>query len=126
MTHATFHQLAVVFWTSTSIKGVPRAIKSTSALTRLFWSISTVGCLAMLLWQTSTLLLKYYKYLVAINAYDANATPHFPSVMVCKQFPYEVLAGANPTYTEYLNILSEIRSKVGFDYMICYKDTMLC
>ena len=68
----------------------------------------------MLLWQVISLLLKYYSFIVAINAYVSDVSPDFPTVTVCNQNPYDVLTQFDLTYAEYLNELDALRQQVGF------------
>ena len=102
------------FWASTSIKGIPRAVHSQELVTRVCWGAATLACLAMLLWQTSTLIIKFYQYSVTVTWNELERSPTFPAVTVCNQKPYDVLQEFSLSYTEYFNRLNQLQEQVGY------------
>jgi len=115
MSNKTFREVVQHFWATTTIKGIPRALKSASLVTRTFWGLTTIGCLSVLLFQASTIMIKYYQYVVVINAYNANQSPHFPDVTICAQTPYDMISQFDPDYSQYSNYISSLRDKVHVD-----------
>lgn len=90
------------FCESTSIKGIPRAVKSTNAIISLLWILAMVVCLAMLLFQATTVLIRYYSCAVIRNSFDRQTKPNFPEVTVCNLNPYDSFENFAETYEEYV------------------------
>jgi len=120
----TFRDIMQKFWLSTSIRGVPRAIKSTSSYTRAFWALTMICCFAMLIYQLLTLLIQYYSYIVAVNSYNQGGTWPFPDVTICNLNPYNSFATFDLSYGDYLDYLTHVREQVlqqliSFFFYIC-------
>jgi Amiloride-sensitive sodium channel len=47
---------------TTSVRGIPRALKSTDPGLRAIWSVAVLVCLAVLCWQLSMVVIRYFRY----------------------------------------------------------------
>lgn len=124
MVHKSINEVFKHFWDHTSIEGLPNAVKSKTIHTKVLWGIGVTACAGMLLWQLSELFIKYFSYLVAINSFIEYASPDFPDVTVCNNYPYDALTQFNLTYAEYLNQLAALRNQVAF-YLIIWSNSKL-
>jgi hypothetical protein len=69
---ATFFGQLRHFGESTSVRGVPRALKSNDRVLAILWSLAVVLCAGLLLWQVSTVFIRYYQYNVVTSVTEAN------------------------------------------------------
>jgi len=47
---------------TTTVRGIPRALKSTDKGLRVIWSLAVLICVALLVYQTSNVVIRYFKY----------------------------------------------------------------
>jgi len=50
------------FAETTSIRGISRAFKTTNEWIRTVWALSVIVCVAVLVWQTTTIVVRYFKH----------------------------------------------------------------
>jgi len=50
------------FGETTTVRGIPRALKSTDEGLRVVWSLAVLVCVTLLVYQTSNVLVRYFKY----------------------------------------------------------------
>jgi len=60
------------FAETTSIRGIPRILKSKDHGLHALWSIAVVVCSSLLIWQLSLILLRYYSYDVVTGVQEAG------------------------------------------------------
>lgn len=47
---------------TTSVRGIPRAIKSADVGLRVIWAGAVIICMSLLVWQTTMVVLRYFRY----------------------------------------------------------------
>lgn len=75
------------FGETVSVKGVSRIIKSKSKRLRVLWFIAVVASLCILLWQLSTVFMKYFTWPVDSAIEESVDPPLFPDVTFCNTYP---------------------------------------
>ena len=106
------------FGLSTSVKGIPRAIKSKSRSLRILWSLCVIGCLACACYQSYFLTQSYLAFdvtttlsehrldLVGITEHHV----HLPEISICNTNPFgsnAYMVQVTPTLDEfYGNVLN--------------------
>lgn len=60
------------FAESTSVRGIPRVLKSNDRGLHILWSVAVAVCSALLVWQTTEILLRYYSYDVVTGVQEAG------------------------------------------------------
>jgi Amiloride-sensitive sodium channel len=63
------------FGESTSVRGIPRALKSNDRGITVLWSSAVVVCAGLLVWQVSLVLVRYYarQTITSVNEAGYNA-----------------------------------------------------
>lgn len=75
------------FAETTTIKGVGRTLRARQRAVRVFWISALVSCLAVLLYQTATVVINYCRRDVIRNSGIVIEYPNFPDVTACNLFP---------------------------------------
>lgn len=75
------------FAETTTIKGVGRTLRARQRAVRIFWISALVSCLAVLLYQTATVVINYCRRNVIRNSGVVIEYPDFPDVTACNLFP---------------------------------------
>lgn len=102
------------FCTSTSVKGIPRIVKSPTKGLSLMWTIAVMVCLALMLYQISTLLCEYFAYpkitVTSEKMLNTTDTGYFPDIVVCNVNPISSLnvASSIPTIEEFRDRLQNV------------------
>ena len=73
------------FAETTSVSGIPRVMKAKTRVTFVVWLVAVLTCSAVLIWQLSVVLTRYFQYPVTTLTVQAPAwqRPSFPDVTVC-------------------------------------------
>lgn len=50
------------FGETTSVRGIPRIIKSTDYVVKAIWSAAVVVCISILVWQLTLVVQRYFRY----------------------------------------------------------------
>lgn len=58
----TLKKEARKFAESTSVRGIPRALKTKDKGLRAIWFTAVLVCVSLLIWQTTTVVLRYFRY----------------------------------------------------------------
>ena len=77
------------FAETTSVRGIPRVMKAKTRVTFVVWLVAVLTCAALLVWQLSVVLMRYFQYPVTTLTVEAPAwqTPTFPDFTVCNLNP---------------------------------------
>src|SRR6218665_2486968 len=102
-----------------SVKGISRILKARNTVYRVLWSIAVVTSLCILLWQLSTVFMKYFTYPVDTLIEDSSDEPLFPDVTICNIYPTSILESmlekiSWPTYTEAFSEAQKISTSAKF------------
>ena len=84
------------FCLTTSVKGIPRAVKSKTKLIRVLWSVCVVGFLVMAFFQTAALTIEYLSHGVTTSLVEYQVdflghTDHsvqLPDITLCNTNPF--------------------------------------
>jgi hypothetical protein len=105
------------FGLRTSMKGVPRVLKSETKLLVSVWLIATICLASFLTWQVYNLLSRYFNYGVvtttaSLSMNDEELREYFPAVTLCNLYPFasQNVPGV-PTYKEYLEVIGDKQAK---------------
>jgi Amiloride-sensitive sodium channel len=60
------------FGESTSVRGIPRALKSKDRGLIVLWSSAVVVCAGLLIWQVSSVLIRYYAHETITSVNEAG------------------------------------------------------
>ena len=60
------------FAESTSVRGISRVLKSNDRGLHVLWSVAMVVCTALLVWQLTLILMRYYSYDVVTGVQEAG------------------------------------------------------
>ena len=73
------------FAETTSVRGIPRVLKAKTRVTFVVWLVPVLTCAALLAWQVSVVLTRYFQYPVTTLTVQAPEwqRPSFPDVTVC-------------------------------------------
>jgi len=97
------------FCETTSVRGIPRIIKSRSIVLSIMWSLGVLICAGLLLWQLAVVFQRYTSYPVntlLVQAPDwQNAT--FPDITVCNLCPLVLENEMSLRYTDYVSIINK-------------------
>ena len=95
------------FMTTTSVKGISKAIKAESKVLRVVWIISTCTGLAVSITLIALILVAYFRYDVVTNIDDCSTCiPEFPDITVCPLNALPGLADLELTsYEEYSTLV---------------------
>ena len=85
------------FAETTSVCGIPRVMKAKTRVTFVVWLVAVLTCAAVLVWQLSVVLMRYFAYPINTLTVQAPAwqTPTFPDVTICNLDPNVYLTGVN-------------------------------
>ena len=74
------------FAETTSVRGIPRVMKAKTRVTFVVWLVAVLTCAALLVWQLSVVLTRYFQYPVTTLTVQAPAwqNPTFPDITICK------------------------------------------
>src|SRR5271165_4838503 len=77
------------FLETTSVRGIPRVMKAKTKVTFVVWLVAVLTCAALLVWQLSVVLTRYFQYSVSTLTVQAPAwqNPTFPDITVCNLDP---------------------------------------
>ena len=77
------------FAETTSVRGIPRVMNAKTRVTFVVWLDAVLTCAALLVWQLSVVLTRYFQYPVSTLTVQAPAwqTPTFPDITVCNLDP---------------------------------------
>ena len=72
------------FAETTSVLGIPRVMKAKTRVTFVVWLVAVLTCAALLVWQLSVVLTRYFQYPVSTLTVQAPAwqTPTFPDITI--------------------------------------------
>ena len=100
------------FMTTTSVKGISKAIKSESRVLRIVWITSTCTGLAISIILISLILVSYFHYDVVTNIDECSTCiPEFPDITVCPLNILSILADFPMTsYEEYIDQLHTVEA----------------
>ncbi|KAK0403493.1 hypothetical protein QR680_016950 [Steinernema hermaphroditum] len=73
----------------TTCHGIPQAVRSKKCFFIVFWSLITVVASALMIWQVSMLVMKYYAYPITVSIELKFEQRPFPAVTVCNLNPYK-------------------------------------
>ena len=95
------------FAETTSVRGIPRVMKANSRVTFVVWLIAVLTCAALLVWQLSVLLTRYFQYPISTLTVQAPAwqNPTFPDITICNLDP-TIYPDTNANWvTSYVNVI---------------------
>ena len=78
------------FAETTSVRGIPRVMKAKTRVTFVVWLVAVLTCAALLVWQLSVVLMRYFQYSVSTLPVQSPAwqRPTFPDITVCNLDAY--------------------------------------
>ena len=106
------------FCKTTSLRGIPRVFQAKSRLVSLLWLTAFLTCFAVMSWQITVILSRYFQYQVNTVLIQAPTwqRPTFPDITVCNlnQFAFEKSTQVYKDYTTNTtywanNILSTVK-----------------
>ena len=102
-------QAAVSFATSTSVKGISRAMKAESIPLKIIWILGALAGLGLGLYLICNITISYFRFETVTKITDCvTCKPSFPDVTVCNLNVLASLAEYNNlTYEEYEYMLDE-------------------
>lgn len=112
--HLIIHEM-VNFCRRTSIDGLSRMVECRhQPALRSLWFCGVLGSAVITIYQLVTIGLKYAEYQANVVVYQQDQNPEFPDITVCKINPYSHPwhVPAEPTYGEYLHLVSRLQSDV--------------
>jgi len=95
------------FLETTSLRGVPRIVKSKNPVSCFFWLFGVLICSGLLIWQVTTLLERYYAYPINTQYVQAPTwnKPTFPDITVCNSNTAVTGKDLPFTYTQYVELM---------------------
>ena len=95
------------FCKTTSVRGIPRIFQAKSRVVGVLWLTAFLTCFAVMSWQLSVILVRYFQHQVNTVIVQAPSwqTPTFPDVTVCNLNP---LAQGEQMNQGYANFISKI------------------
>ena len=94
---ATVKGLLRHYGETTSVKGVPKVLKSRRKPLQLLWLLAVLFGGGMAAYQLTSLLIKYFSYLTTTKLQEINKAPEFPDVTVCNLNPLKEMSVADVT-----------------------------
>ena len=103
------------FCEMTSIRGIHRALMAESRSLRTCWFIGLIICSSLLVYQVSTVFIKYFQFRSVMNLQQISASPNFPDITICNMNPFKELEKINnhTTYRDYQKKLDRIRANLS-------------
>ena len=99
------------FGETTSVRGVPRALKSSDQVLRVIWIMALVVSVSMTIWQLQKVFAKYLKYEKVSTIKDVSNEAVFPWVTVCSQSPLGDDINTKLNWTQFVN---DIQARTEF------------
>lgn len=90
---------------TSSVRGVPRAVKSSNKFLHNVWLTALASSLAMTVWQADKVFIKYYRIQTAKTMREIFQKKIFPWVTVCNVSPLPDDVDPNLSWKEYLRYL---------------------
>ena len=103
------------FGEGTTIRGVPRILKSKSRLIRSMWLLTVFLCLGILTWQLYKTFLNYFQWPIDSIYREANVRPVFPDVTVCNIYPMAYANSMHLHYDDYLGFTSKKKQLLPYN-----------
>ena len=97
------------FGETTSVRGIPRAFRSTDKILRFLWIVAIIVFVSMTIWQLVMVFKKFFSYASVSNVAESNNinVTAFPHVTVCNlQSPLGEMEDPWLTWPAYLRALS--------------------
>ncbi|ESO02419.1 hypothetical protein HELRODRAFT_161686 [Helobdella robusta] len=110
------------FIDTVNIRGVDKIVKSQNVFITGSWTVGVILCSGFLLWQTSVLFNRYFSYPYNTVVRKSENKPIFPKITICNLNPK--YNQHNYSYTEFVNQVEKITSKLDYEKLNITKDKM--
>lgn len=111
------------FSLNTSTHGLPGIARSQSIYNCIFWSITFICFLGIMIYFVTTAILAYFQYPTQINVDIVSEWPqYFPAVSICNASPFRLdrFLGAFFNFTRALNVSTPTNATTIPAYMVPY------
>ena len=105
------------FGETVSIRGLPKIFKSRSWFLKIFWLLSVLAGLSILLWQLSAVFTKYLSYPTNTVYSEGQKPAVMPDTSICNAYPFAGLDGYIFSFNDYLNYLARVKAILSLDAM---------
>ena len=107
MSKESLKSIFKTFLETTSVRGVPRAVKSSAGVMRLIWIAALASSLALTVWQLDKVFVRYYKYQSVYSMRKMFDKLIFPWVTICNESPIPIDTFQNFTWHEYIDYIEK-------------------
>ena len=105
------------FGETVSVRGVPRIFKSNVRFLQIFWLIAVLASSAILVWQLSTVVIKYLGCPVTTTISNTKDLPPFPDVTICNLYPVGETINKQLTWKTYLEKVKAAKESISMESM---------
>ena len=95
------------FGETVSVRGVSKVLKSPVLFLKIFWFLSVLTSLSILLWQLSAVFIKYFSYQITSTYSEGTSISVLPDVTVCNIYPMADRISSKMTWHEYMDYIEQ-------------------
>ena len=96
------------FLETTSVRGIPRVLKSQCRGVCLIWLLAVMTCTAALVWQVTIAFQRYFQYPVnTVVVQVSDTAPTFPDISICNPAKLVDLPTSSFRYEDYVRLLNQ-------------------
>ena len=93
------------FGETVSVRGLSKVFKSQNWFLKVFWLLSVLAGLGILIWQLSAVLVKYLQFQVSTTYAEQKLQPVLPDISICNIYPMTNDISQLLSWSDYLNII---------------------
>ena len=109
------------FGETVSIRGLPKIIKSRSWFLKIFWLLSVLASLSILLWQFSAVFMKYLSYPTNTVYSEGQKQAVMPDTSICNAYPFAGLDGNIFSFNDYSDYIAQIKAGLSLEALHKFK-----
>ena len=95
------------FGETVSVRGVSKVLKSQVIFLKIFWLLSVLTSLSILLWQLSAVFIKYFSYQITSTYSEGTSISVVPDVTICNIYPMADSISSQMTWHEYMDYIEQ-------------------